>query len=69
MRHIRPISFGLNCALGPAELRQYVAELSRIADCYVSTHPNAGLPNAFGGYDWMPPIWRAISVSGHSPVC
>lgn len=51
MRHIRPISFGLNCALGPAELRQYVAELSRIADCYVSTHPNAGLPNAFGGYD------------------
>lgn len=51
MRHICPISFGLNCALGPAELRQYVAELSRIADCYVSTHPNAGLPNAFGGYD------------------
>lgn len=51
MRHIRPVSFGLNCALGPAELRQYVAELSRIADCYVSTHPNAGLPNAFGGYD------------------
>lgn len=51
MRHIRPISFGLNCALGPAELRQYVAELSRIADCYVSTHPNAGLPNAFGCYD------------------
>ena len=51
MRHIRPLSFGLNCALGPAELRQYVAELSRVADCYVSTHPNAGLPNAFGGYD------------------
>ncbi|QXO73170.1 methionine synthase [Morganella morganii] len=51
MRHIRPISFGLNCALGPAELRQYVAELSRVADCCVSTHPNAGLPNAFGGYD------------------
>ncbi|MEG0280737.1 MAG: methionine synthase [Morganella sp. (in: enterobacteria)] len=51
MRHIRPLSFGLNCALGPAELRQYVAELSRIAECCVSTHPNAGLPNAFGGYD------------------
>ncbi|GAA0353653.1 methionine synthase [Morganella psychrotolerans] len=51
MRHIRPLSFGLNCALGPAELRQYVAELSRISECYVSTHPNAGLPNAFGGYD------------------
>ncbi|WP_413496069.1 methionine synthase [Morganella psychrotolerans] len=51
MRHIRPLSFGLNCALGPAELRQYVAELSRISECCVSTHPNAGLPNAFGGYD------------------
>ncbi|WP_236851557.1 methionine synthase [Candidatus Sodalis pierantonius] len=51
LRHARPLSFGLNCALGPDELRQYVAELSRIADCYVSAHPNAGLPNAFGEYD------------------
>ncbi|MEX9690863.1 methionine synthase [Providencia rettgeri] len=51
LRHAQPISFGLNCALGPNELRQYVAELSRIAECYVSAHPNAGLPNAFGEYD------------------
>ncbi len=51
LRHIQPISFGLNCALGAKELRQYVEELSRVCDCYVSAHPNAGLPNAFGGYD------------------
>ncbi len=51
LRHARPLSFGLNCALGPDELRQYVAELSRVAECYVSAHPNAGLPNAFGEYD------------------
>ncbi|MCG8707663.1 methionine synthase [Brenneria sp. 4F2] len=54
LRHARPLSFGLNCALGPDELRQYVAELSRIAECYVSAHPNAGLPNAFGEYDLDP---------------
>lgn len=54
LRHVRPISFGLNCALGPDELRQYVAELSRISECYVSAHPNAGLPNAFGEYDLSP---------------
>ncbi|MGA7478442.1 MAG: methionine synthase [Azonexus sp.] len=51
LNHIRPLSFGLNCALGAKELRQYVEELSRVCDCYVSAHPNAGLPNAFGGYD------------------
>ena len=51
LRHIEPISFGLNCALGPDELRQYVAELSRISETFVSAHPNAGLPNAFGEYD------------------
>ncbi|WP_165312398.1 methionine synthase [Vibrio ziniensis] len=54
LRHVRPISFGLNCALGPDELRQYVEELSRISECYVSAHPNAGLPNAFGEYDLSP---------------
>jgi 5-methyltetrahydrofolate--homocysteine methyltransferase len=52
LRHAKPISFGLNCALGPIELRQYVAELSRISDFAVSAHPNAGLPNAFGEYDF-----------------
>ena len=54
LSHIKPVSFGLNCALGASELRQYVEELSRICDCYVSAHPNAGLPNAFGGYDETP---------------
>ncbi|MBV0931793.1 methionine synthase [Marinobacterium weihaiense] len=54
VRHARPLSIGLNCALGPKELRQYVEELSRVADTYVSVHPNAGLPNAFGGYDETP---------------
>lgn len=51
LRHANPLSFGLNCALGPNELRQYVQELSRISETYVSAHPNAGLPNAFGEYD------------------
>ena len=54
VQHAKPISIGLNCALGPAELRQYVEELSRIADVSVSAHPNAGLPNAFGEYDETP---------------
>ncbi len=51
LRHADPISIGLNCALGPDLLRQYVAELSRVANTYVSAHPNAGLPNEFGEYD------------------
>ena len=54
VRHAKPLSIGLNCALGPTELRQYMAELSRIADVAVSAHPNAGLPNAFGEYDETP---------------
>ncbi len=54
VRHAQPIAIGLNCALGPEELRQYVQELSRIADTHVSAHPNAGLPNAFGEYDETP---------------
>ncbi|GAL06351.1 5-methyltetrahydrofolate-homocysteine methyltransferase [Photobacterium aphoticum] len=54
LRHVKPISFGLNCALGPDELRPYVEELSRISECAVSAHPNAGLPNAFGEYDLSP---------------
>ncbi|MBU1397270.1 MAG: homocysteine S-methyltransferase family protein, partial [Gammaproteobacteria bacterium] len=51
VRHARPLSIGLNCALGPDLLRQYVEELSNKADLFVSAHPNAGLPNAFGEYD------------------
>ncbi|ULX57967.1 methionine synthase [Ectothiorhodosinus mongolicus] len=54
LRHARPLAIGLNCALGPKELRPYVEELSRMADTFVSAHPNAGLPNAFGGYDETP---------------
>ena len=51
LRHIEPFSFGLNCALGPDLLRQYVAEIAAISECLVSAHPNAGLPNEFGEYD------------------
>ncbi len=49
--HARPISIGLNCALGPDLLRQYVEEMSRVSHTFVSAHPNAGLPNEFGEYD------------------
>ena len=49
--HSQPISVGLNCALGPKELEPYLMELNRISDVFISVHPNAGLPNAFGGYD------------------
>ncbi|KNX39294.1 methionine synthase [Luteipulveratus halotolerans] len=51
VRHARPLAVGLNCALGATDMRPYVAELSRVADCFVSCYPNAGLPNAFGEYD------------------
>lgn len=51
LAHARPLSMGLNCALGAKELRQYLQDLSRVANCYVSAHPNAGLPNEFGEYD------------------
>ncbi|MFH2136004.1 MAG: methionine synthase [Pseudomonadota bacterium] len=56
LAHAKPISIGLNCALGAEELRQYVEELSRVANCYVSAHPNAGLPNPLAetGYDDTP---------------
>jgi 5-methyltetrahydrofolate--homocysteine methyltransferase len=52
--HAQPLSVGLNCALGPQELRPYVEELSRVCETYVSIHPNAGLPNEFGEYDETP---------------
>ncbi|MFH1601159.1 MAG: methionine synthase [Pseudomonadota bacterium] len=54
LRHARPLSVGLNCALGARDLRPHVDMLSQVADTYVSCHPNAGLPNAFGGYDEGP---------------
>ncbi len=52
--HARPLSIGLNCALGAHEMRQHIEELSQIAACYTSAYPNAGLPNAFGEYDEQP---------------
>ncbi len=52
--HARPLSVGLNCALGAKEMRPHIAELSQIASCYVSAYPNAGLPNAMGEYDEHP---------------
>ena len=51
VRHAKPLTIGLNCALGPQELRPFLADLSRVADTFVSAHPNAGLPNQFGEYD------------------
>ncbi len=59
VRHARPLSIGLNCALGARELRQYVEELARVADAFVSAHPNAGLPNEFGEYDDTPEAMAA----------
>ncbi len=54
VRHARPFAIGLNCALGAKEMRPYIAELARLADCGVCAYPNAGLPNAFGEYDETP---------------
>jgi 5-methyltetrahydrofolate--homocysteine methyltransferase len=52
--HANPLSIGLNCALGAAEMRPHIEELSEIANCFTSAYPNAGLPNAFGEYDEQP---------------
>ena len=54
LSHVDPISIGFNCALGATELRQYIEEVSNIADTHISAHPNAGLPNEFGEYDETP---------------
>ncbi len=58
--HARPLTVGLNCALGAKALRQYVQELSRVSPTFVSTHPNAGLPNEFGQYDESPEYMAKI---------
>ncbi|SNS12663.1 methionine synthase (B12-dependent) [Geodermatophilus pulveris] len=60
VRHARPLMVGLNCALGAAEMRPYLAELSRVADTFISCYPNAGLPNAFGEYDESPEETAAV---------
>lgn len=54
VRHARPLSIGLNCALGASEMRPHIEELSQIAECFTSAYPNAGLPNEFGEYDEQP---------------
>ena len=60
LRHVKPFSFGLNCALGAKEMRQHVADLSRVCDTLVCAYPNAGLPNEFGLYDESPEFMAAL---------
>ncbi|HVS17003.1 MAG TPA: methionine synthase, partial [Planctomycetota bacterium] len=60
IRHADPLTVGVNCSLGASDMRPYVAELSRVADAYVSSYPNAGLPNAFGEYDEEPATTGAL---------
>jgi len=60
IRHARPFSVGINCALGGNDMRPYLQELAKVAECYVSCYPNAGLPNAFGGYDETPEDMAAV---------
>nr|MBP7623144.1 methionine synthase [Xanthomonadales bacterium] len=60
VRHAKPLSIGFNCALGAKDLRVHLDVLSEIADTFVSCHPNAGLPNAFGGYDETPEDMAAV---------
>jgi 5-methyltetrahydrofolate--homocysteine methyltransferase len=60
IRHAKPFSVGINCALGARDMRPYLAELARLAECYVSSYPNAGLPNAFGEYDEHPDETAAL---------
>ena len=68
VRHARPMAIGLNCALGARDLRPHVQALAEVADCAVSAHPNAGLPNAFGEYDETPeemaPVLAEFAGSG-----
>ena len=60
IEHADPLIVGVNCSLGAREMRPYVADLSRVAACLTSAHPNAGLPNAFGGYDETPDVTSAL---------
>ncbi|HWS77508.1 MAG TPA: homocysteine S-methyltransferase family protein [Thermomonas sp.] len=68
LRHAQPLAIGLNCALGAKDLRQHIDVLAQVADTHVSCHPNAGLPNAFGGYDETPEdmagVLREFAESG-----
>ena len=68
VEHAQPLVVGVNCSLGAAEMRPHVADLARLAGTYVAAHPNAGLPNAFGGYDQTPAetasLLAGFAVSG-----
>jgi 5-methyltetrahydrofolate--homocysteine methyltransferase len=68
LRHADALTFGLNCALGPDELRQYVQELSRIAECYVTAHPNAGCQTPLANTISMPTPWRRRFANGRNPA-
>lgn len=67
--HAKPLIVGLNCALGAQQLRPYIAELARICNCYVSVHPNAGLPNPLGEYDETPETMAAIIAAMTEESC
>jgi len=60
VKHVKPLSIGLNCALGAEDMRPYIEELSRLSNCYVSCYPNAGLPNEFGEYDQSPEFMASL---------
>src|ERR1700751_3420438 len=60
LRHAKPLTFGLNCALGAREMRAHIAELSHIADTLICAYPNAGLPNEFGLYDESPDYMASL---------
>ena len=66
--HAQPFSVGINCALGPKQMRPYIEELSRIAPVCLSCYPNAGLPNAFGGFDETPDRMARTSASSPGPA-
>jgi 5-methyltetrahydrofolate--homocysteine methyltransferase len=72
IQHARSWSVGINCALGAREMRPYLAELARLADCWVSVYPNAGLPNAFGQYDELPEetsvLLKEFAASGFADI-
>ena len=72
VRHVKPLVIGLNCALGADDLIPYIKELSDICECYVSIHPNAGLPNELGAYDHSPEhmanIMKKMVEQGHINV-
>src|SRR5258708_20664701 len=67
VEHAQPFAAGVNCSLGASEMRPYIAALSRVAPVYVTCYPNAGLPNAFGGYDEQPPTTRRLPKAFAEP--